>query len=1840
MRFNPIPLITLCLLVSFSLHTTVAAQQIETTSRYTLLLKSGTIIPERNITAEKINSLNRSVASGNKKSFVIIQFDNILTQFQKNQLLESGIELLDYIPNNAYTATIHGDINITSLLQSNARGIIELTSYQKMSPELASGNFRSSSVKVEGTVDVWISFPKSFTYESVASELQRKSFEIISAELKDYRIMALRVAVLRLGELALLPFVEFVESAPGEDLPLSPFWTNWGRDGVRASILTAPLSQGGKNLKGSGVVVGVGDNADFQLHQDFSTRLINRADAPYNFHGTHVAGIVGGAGIRNELRTGFAPKSTILSQVFSKVFLNAPAYVADYGMVITNNSYGNNTGLDCNEFGFYDLYSRVLDQQAFTLINLQNVFAAGNSGLRKCAPFPDSFRTVFSGYQSAKNVITIGNAAPFGGIYRSSSRGPVRDGRIKPEVVAVGTFIESTAPGSGYAENTGTSMASPAISGGLALLYEKYRLQNSGANPKNGLVKALVCNSGDDWGNPGPDFTYGFGIANFSRAVDMLENNRFATGSVIQGQNIDVPVTVPAGLSELKVMLYWNDPAAAPVSLQTLVNNLDLEVVTPSLSTISPLVLDTTFIGVKNSAVIGVDNINNIEQVVIKNPVSGNYNFRIKGTAINQNPSQEYFIVYDFVPIETKLTAPFGGETYLHGENMIVRWDSYGDPANTFTLEYSTNNGSSWNLLKNNIEADRRDYFYTAPNPNEWFVIPQVTTDVARVRITKNSTGQVSTSLPFVISDTITVSLSALQCEGYFSIDWTAEPAATGYEVMMLRGDEMVSVNVVSSSTFTYTIGGLSKDTVYWATVRPLIGTSNSPGRRAIAVSRQPNSGTCTGAISDNDIKLDTILSPGLSGRLLTSTVLGNSIPVTIRIKNLDDVPTSGNINVSYILNGGSPVNETIINPAIAGGGTLDYTFATTVDLSTAGSYTLEAIISQIGDPYTENNNRTKIVKQLNNPSITGISSASPFIDDFDTAPVQSYNVRQIGLINLDRYDFVTSSSNGRIRTFLNSGFAYSGNRSITLDASILNSGTTDSLTGTYNLAAYNAIPDDLRLDFRFKNHGQISNPANSVWIRGSDTDNWIQVYDLFANQPSVDGSYKLSASIELSDYLRNSLPPQNFSTSFQVRWGQYGTHLAADNYGSAGYSFDDIRLYKVTDDIQMVSIDTPSVNSCNLSANTPVKITIRNSVNAAIPGAPGIPVRYRINGGSWVNETITAGVAANSTHQYTFATGANLSLPGTYLIETQVLYPTDDYNENDTISLTLVNTPLVVVTNSNPYLENFETNSGSWYSGGKNSTWEYGTPASYKIKRAASGSKAWKTRLAGIHNDDEVSFLYSPCFDISGMTNPTLSFSLALDIEDCGAVTFCDGAFVQYSLDGRTWDTLGVFGQGTNWYNKDYASGIELWSVKDYYRWHVATIPLSVISEPLNQLTQLRFRFVFLSDGGVSKEGIAVDDIHIYSNPMGIYDGATMGAPVTQVINGGAGWVDFVSSGKLVASVNSPVQSMGSTNVQAYIHTGSPRVSNIQFYHNRNITIKPTTTSLTDSATVRFYFLDSETEQLINVPGCSYCTRPSMAYELGVTKYSDPDDNIENGTLGDNNTPGGFSFINSSKTKIIPFDKGYYAEFKVKDFSEFWLSDGGLNKNTPLPLKLLSFTARKQNVKDILTEWITTDEINVSRYEVEVARGNDDYQQNRFSTIGTVNSSGNSTGEQRYNFTDVELNKTGVRYYRLKMIDMDGSFSYSPIRPVVFTSDIQWTLYPNPSAGIFNLVYQSDDGLPLSVKVYDVSGKMVKTYSVIGTGFQQKLIVDLQSSTIPSGLYMLEASSGEKKQFFKLLKQ
>jgi hypothetical protein len=615
------------------------------------------------------------------------------------------------------------------------------------------------------------------------------------------------------------------------------------------------------------------------------------------------------------------------------------------------------------------------------------------------------------------------------------------------------------------------------------------------------------------------------------------------------------------------------------------------------------------------------------------------------------------------------------------------------------------------------------------------------------------------------------------------------------------------------------------------------------------------------------------------------------------------------------------------------------------------------------------------------------------------------------------------------------------------------------------------------------------------------------------------------------------------------------------------------------------------------------------------------------VDGGSPVIENIAGPLAPNASMQYTFTATANLTGPGYHTISINVQYATDNFRDNDTLVLSVFNAPLIT---SFPHVETFETNDGYWRTEGTNNSWEYGTPAGSKINKAASGTKAWKTDLNGNYRNNSVAYLYSPCYNINGMTNPTLSLNIALDLEDCGGV-YCDGAYIEYSADGNTWTRLGDIGTGTNWYNKNYA-GNKLWSVQNYTRWHVATTPLPAIST-------IRFRIVLESDPFVSFEGVAIDDVHVYDNTMGVYDGVTMGSPVSQNITGGTSWINFVSGGKLIASVQPNNQNMGNTDVQAYINTGGVRNDGKQYYHDRNITIKAANTILGDSVTVRFYFLDIETENLLNATGCAGCTKPAMVTELGVTKYTDPDDNFENGTLSDD-IQGVFSFLSADWNNKIPIDKGYYVEFKTKDFSEFWLNNGGPDRQTPLPVELVSFTAKKKDKKDVIAEWKTVAEQNISHFEIEVAKGNTDYQNNRFVKVAEVLSQGNTNSQRNYSFTDTGPGKSGVLYYRLKIVEKDNSFAYSPVRPVVFDDEIQWQVYPNPSDGVYNFVFQLNQSEKMDIRIYDVNGKLVKQTSLAGNGFIQKAELDLKATRFASGVYLLLAETAEKKFSIKLVKR
>ena len=299
-----------------------------------LYLRNEVVQPVTDLSTARLDSFNTHTSWFHNKTTAVLQFETLPTEEQRKELLANGVALLDYIPQNAYIASFTGKLNAGLLQKEGARTITTLTPKQKMHPTLAAGQIPTWAIKAVGTVDVQMAFPKTFTEAEVANVLKEKNIPVVSSTLHKFHILTLRIPTNRLQELAGYPFVTYLQPA----LPKEQVLNFNSRTSSRGIVLNTSVADGGRGLNGEGVVIGIGDDADVQYHVDFSSRLIDRTTSSASYHGTHTHGTAAGAGIVNELYRGFAPKATIVSEDFSNILINAPVYVQDYDMVVTNNS--------------------------------------------------------------------------------------------------------------------------------------------------------------------------------------------------------------------------------------------------------------------------------------------------------------------------------------------------------------------------------------------------------------------------------------------------------------------------------------------------------------------------------------------------------------------------------------------------------------------------------------------------------------------------------------------------------------------------------------------------------------------------------------------------------------------------------------------------------------------------------------------------------------------------------------------------------------------------------------------------------------------------------------------------------------------------------------------------------------------------------------------------------------------------------------------------------------------------------------------------------------------------------------------------------------------------------------------------------------------------------------------------------------------------------------------------------------------------------------------------------------------------------------------------------------
>ncbi|MBF9221847.1 beta strand repeat-containing protein [Hymenobacter ruricola] len=189
----------------------------------------------------------------------------------------------------------------------------------------------------------------------------------------------------------------------------------------------------------------------------------------------------------------------------------------------------------------------------------------------------------------------------------------------------------------------------------------------------------------------------------------------------------------------------------------------------------------------------------------------------------------------------------------------------------------------------------------------------------------------------------------------------------------------------------------------------------------------------------------------------------------------------------------------------------------------------------------------------------------------------------------------------------------------------------------------------------------------------------------------------------------------------------------------------------------------------------------------------------------------------------------------------------------------------------------------------------------------------------------------------------------------------------------------------------------------------------------------------------------------------------------------------------------------------------------------------------------------------------------------------------------------------------------------------------------TPLPVTLTSFTATRQGGAAAL-KWTTATEINNEAFEVEVATGT----QTQFRSIGRLAGAGNGQTAHTYQFLDTEEGKKGLRYYRLRQVDKDGTTTYSSLRSVLFDGGTATALQvsPNPfHSDAVALTTQANASARTTLRLTDALGRTVRTQELtVPAGSAQLTVSGL--SGLPAGLYLLHLTLDGRPQQVKLVRE
>jgi len=659
----------------------------------------------------QLQALGFESADSSQSNYILVQAKEPLSKEQKQQLKDLGVTILEYVPDDTYIAYFPlADLTPLRQLPYITWAGVYLQQF-KVEPALRPQQPGATSPRVVNALStpasaddnplshdpktVEVVLQRNVQADTVRDEIARAAgLDPATIQVQGQKVR-LTVSAGRLDRIAELDFVRHIENYSGVKLYNDVARKILGADTVQAGIHPTPLSGAGEVIAVCDTGLDRGDIND--MHPAFAGRVAQlyplarpTASDPHG-HGTHVSGSVlgdgslaGGGAIR-----GTAPQATLVLQSIlnSNGGLSLPEDLNHlFDQPYTNNQarvHTNSWG-DPNGDGTYSQQSREVDEFVWNHRDCVICFAAGNDGADRMATGKIAPGSV-GAPSTAKNCITVGACEsrrpalnltyhtlstsrfpvnpiasdPIAdnpeGVAAFSGRGPTRDHRIKPDVVAPGATILSAksrlatanllwgaSPDPDYMFDAGTSMATPLVAGCAAVVRESFRVRRQ-VMPSAALVKAMLVNGAVSLTGqyvppelaPVPNESEGFGRVHLETSLATPAGDTSVSfwdeaTALDVGDEESHTFTVDNQARGLKVTLVWTDPPG-----EALQNDLDLVVRTAN---------GEEHHGNMPPASMAFDRTNNVEQVIWPNIPPGDVEIVVRAFRIPVS-TQSYALV-------------------------------------------------------------------------------------------------------------------------------------------------------------------------------------------------------------------------------------------------------------------------------------------------------------------------------------------------------------------------------------------------------------------------------------------------------------------------------------------------------------------------------------------------------------------------------------------------------------------------------------------------------------------------------------------------------------------------------------------------------------------------------------------------------------------------------------------------------------------------------------------------------------------------------------------------------------------------------------------------------------------------------------------------------------------------------------------------------------------------------------------------------------------------------------------------------------------------------------------